>query len=870
MLDAIAKVIGFRTGPTTFAIIVIYLAIFISVFLTDELPVAPESIELRDAYADLHQIAARPHPYNSHANQLVEEYILQRLKTITNGHEHVTVEHDLLSNGTWASSEGVYFESNNLLIKIEGTDKDDPRCLSTASGATDDGMGTVTLIQLVKYFTHNPPKKTVIFNINNGEEDWLNGAHAFMEHPWSNLTKTFLNLEGAAAGGRPLLFRASSLSAVRAFKTIHPHGNVLSADAFARGVVRSGTDYSVYTDFGMNGLDVAFYKGRSKYHTKYDSIPYTEGEENSLWAMMESAKAVSISLANSAAEEDTRNPVYFDLFGSFFVVLPLDSLMLANVLFLSLSPLVLILFLVCEAIIQRTRYQSQNGGYHPNSPNLLTRLWSWGTKSLWQFSKFWVALVITIGMQVLLGFGYMRLNPFIVYSSPYVVAYLSLVLTIGFPGSLFRRQKQTVLLQTFFLSWVLLLASTIIIARTSVGGLYFVSAWAFVVFVACILGCLEGILGGDDSSSVADERVVRFEATEATLDENPPLEFSPELEEEPTESTPLIQRSAQHRVLVGKEGGALLWWLLQALLVIPVPVILISHIGVLLIAALSQTLADGSSAVTVYGAISLVAVFLIIPIAPFSFRLHRSLTFVMLAVFAIATAYTYLSFPFSQDAPLKVFFQQQLTIDHSGITRETTTLTGLKNFLQPMLVPKLPSALNSTVECDSSSNKMGLQRCSWPSGLLPAPGGTDPTSQFDWLKVSTSRRASDIIRISVQGRNTRSCRLYFDKPIAEYSVQGGRTELQPGYPIGKDGIKELRLWSRTWDRNFIVDIRTDPSLTFSGRAACEWVEYESGSIGVNTGGKIPAFEEVLTFLPSWAAVSKLTDGLVEVIQEFSV
>jgi len=197
-------------------------------------------------------------------------------------------------------------------------------------------------------------------------------------------------------------------------------------------------------------------------------------------------------------------------------------------------------------------------------------------------------------------------------------------------------------------------------------------------------------------------------------------------------------------------------------------------------------------------------------------------------------------------------------------------LTGLRDFLRPMLVPKLPSALNSKVECDSSSDKMGLQRCSWQSGLLPAPGGNNRASQFDWLKVSTSRRGSDVIRISVQGRNTRSCRLYFDKPIAEYSVQGGQTELQPGYPIGKDGIKELRLWSRTWDRNFVVDIRTDPSLTFSGRAACEWVEYESGSIGVNTGGKIPALEEILTFLPSWAAVSKVTDGLVEVIQEFSV
>lgn len=45
-------------------------------------------------------------------------------------------------------------------------------------GATDAGMGVVSLIQLVAYFARNPPRRNAIFNFNNGEEDWLNGAHA--------------------------------------------------------------------------------------------------------------------------------------------------------------------------------------------------------------------------------------------------------------------------------------------------------------------------------------------------------------------------------------------------------------------------------------------------------------------------------------------------------------------------------------------------------------------------------------------------------------------------------------------------------------------------------------------------------------------
>jgi hypothetical protein len=88
----------------------------------------------------------------------------------------------------------------------------------------------------------------------------------------------------------------------------------MSADAFARGLVRSGTDYSVYTQQGMEGLDLAFYKGRSKYHTKFDSIPQTDGQEKSLWAMMEAASGAGLALVNDERTHGGTSvkPVYFD------------------------------------------------------------------------------------------------------------------------------------------------------------------------------------------------------------------------------------------------------------------------------------------------------------------------------------------------------------------------------------------------------------------------------------------------------------------------------------------------------------------------------------------------------------------------------
>jgi hypothetical protein len=110
-----------------------------------------------------------------------------------------------------------------------------------------------------------------------------------------------------------MLFRTSSTSVTRAFADVpHPHGSVLSSDAFARGLIRSGTDFSVYVTQGLKGLDLAFYRPRSLYHTKGDSVPNLGGTD-ALWNMMESSLISGIALTESIPVADDNNPaVYFD------------------------------------------------------------------------------------------------------------------------------------------------------------------------------------------------------------------------------------------------------------------------------------------------------------------------------------------------------------------------------------------------------------------------------------------------------------------------------------------------------------------------------------------------------------------------------
>ncbi|KAF9463513.1 hypothetical protein BDZ94DRAFT_1321670 [Collybia nuda] len=917
----IAPALAFRTIPNTIFLVVAYVVIIASVLLTNELPAVGKAdkpnnglgLNITEAWADLHTIAARPHPYNSHANDAVRKYILSRLRAIPS----VEIANDLLSNGSWASpTYATYFEGTNLLVKIDGENPDLDGVLfsahydsvSTASGATDDGMGVVTLLQLVRYFAQHRRKRTAIFNINNGEEDWLNGAHAFMQHPWSNLTSTFLNLEGASSGGRPLLFRSTSRKPLAAFHVKHPHANVLSADAFARGLIRSGTDYSVYTP-QMQGLDLAFYTGRSRYHTKFDSIPHLEGGRRALWAMMESAWGAGLALLDAPEGGSGGDAVYFDLFAAALIVFSQKAMWIFDIVFLAIVPVVVL----AERIIQRR--------------HVTTWDWTW--------MRFWAALVLTAGVQAGLVTAYVWLNPYIGYSAPYLVvlsffaiSYLTLFFPLVLPGHA-HAQKQTVLLQALILAYILLLIGTISLPQ--LGGTYALSALAGCIFLGWAVGAVEGLLetqNGEDEHSEADAtgerryvRGIRYDAIEGAEPEVP----GEEIQTEPTEITPLIhQRPAQNGSAPKgdtTEGGAIGWWIVQMLLVVPIPVILISHIGIMFIGSMAQTLGDGGGVAVLYTPLAALTFLLLLPATPFIHKAHNGIAYLLAFVFVVTVVYTSglltlksdtgPGFPFSQDAPVKAYFQQRVEIlpSTSNFTSSldimpihsksisanvsiTTYLTGVPYYLDRFLIPSLPSAATSHAVCKpEEGTRRGLTTCSWESGrdLRPTPGwdtrvmkehkdiggaNTNSTNvpKNPWLSGSVTRLSRRSARVVLRGVNTRSCRLYFDgAKVKKYTVLGSgkETGMQQGYEIGPSGLEEVRLWSRTWGRAFVVDVEfVDDSRPMQGRLACEWAEYESGRVGGNDrnggGGKIPALEEVLKFLPRWATVTKAADGLVEV------
>jgi hypothetical protein len=296
--------------------------------------------------------------------------------------------------------------------------------------------------------------------------------------------------------------------------------------------------------------------------------------------------------------------------------------------------------------------------------------------------------------------------------------------------------------------------------------------------------------------------------------------------------------------------------------------------------------------------------------------------FMIFAIFMLWAIFW--TFPFDAETPLKIYFEQTIQLDgaisavslphHSrhiiqdgSITSGTirnavTSLYGIPEYLRD-IVPELPSAQGKHVDCFKSHSKSGLLGCSWPSGsaMMPQPGSAskmpepdiplnsssvDTLDQADFFRAEVTRTSRTSAELTVQGKNTRNCRLYFEnRPIVRYTVDGAVQGMQRNYGVNENGVKEVRLWSRDWNKTFVVNVEwrdyTGLGEGLKGRVACEWAEYASASAGVpgqgenpTKGGfrsaKIPALEELLSFLPTWVVVSKNMDGLVEAWESFEV
>jgi len=339
-----------------------------------------------------------------------------------------------------------------------------------------------------------------------------------------------------------------------------------------------------------------------------------------------------------------------------------------------------------------------------------------------------------------------------------------------------------------------------------------------------------------------------------------------------------------------------------------------AHLLVLSVNTMAQTVLDGgrdANAVP-YVILSVFSILIVLPIAPFTRKLHRWVTYAVCLVFLVGTIYGVFAFPFnSGKGKMKIYFQQEVEINVSGAVQSSadsvsqtvhpnnegfsvtnqsypvnvtsrTALSGPLELLRDLIVPRLPSSSGKNVTCEEAkaNRRMGLAMCSWADDLLPDPCPDCGLSEMEWLTFNATKLEERRAMIDIGGVNTKSCRIYFDSKVRWFRVidQETGTEEKDGYLDFNEGLDEIRLWSWTWGKVFKVEFGWDEGTTdvMRGRAACEWTEYGGKAVETGNGSKgrrgarIAAYEQLLEYLPAWASVTKLDDGLAEIRQNFII
>lgn len=526
--------LAFTPGPVTILTTLTYAALLIALVLTHVLvPTAPshpahDGVNITEAWRDLQHLASTRHPFNSRENDAVRTWLLERIEDIKkeSAAEYkkastsaeapaIFVFDDIHTNLTF-SSEGiattavttggisVYFESTNVFVYVRGSQDDQSEwwnkkdgkpsgkggvlvnahydSVSTGFGATDDGVGVVSILQLIKYFSMpgNAPKKGFVALFNNGEEDFLNGARVASQHPIMKLPHSFVNLEGAAAGGRATLFRSTDTEVTRFYKQAeHPFGSVVSADGFKRGLIRSQTDYIIFDgQLGMRGLDIAFYANRARYHTDEDSTTHTS--KDSLWHMLSAALATTKGLvADTSSTFEGEAPgkgmvksgkgsdsVWFDLFGEAFVVFRLHTLFALSVTLLVVAPILLIVTMIILQKQDKLYLFSGAAHIHYSDGSQEFPLNGWRG-----FVRWYPIVIVPFGAMIALAFLMAKVNPHIAHSSEYAVwsMMLSISLFLAWftsrvadswrPSALHRVYS---FLWMFLFGWIALILATVV------------------------------------------------------------------------------------------------------------------------------------------------------------------------------------------------------------------------------------------------------------------------------------------------------------------------------------------------------------------------------------------------------------------------
>lgn len=620
-----------RTTVSVAMVIALCAVLFLELEYANRAFWAPEGELLGTCWSHLQTISADKHPFTSPHNDRVRIYLQETVSELINNTKWAEMETDVNSgktiffnqhdvfNATNDANRMIYYESSNVMVKLEGKNTTLDGVLvsahfdsvPTSFGAIDDGMGIVSMLGALENILKKgmQPERTLVFNFNNNEEFGLLGAEAFVRSSWFKRVSLFLNLEGTGSGqyAKPILFRGTDKEVLDWYSHVtFPFASSSFMQGFKNGLVRSQTDYHVYQEAGLRGIDVAFFEPRSWYHTLRDGVLWTS--KGSLWMMLRNTMDILDLVAFSAKETGTeqQTSIFFDIFDRYYVNVALEDVITLNVLLVVFLPLVNVFLL--------------------SNINANKKSWFVG------FSG-WFRLPITIAVTYVVSkilINYLqRRNPLLVSVSyiqlivlfacvSFLVGYL--ILKLASTASPVHDQKFHLILEINGMLWV----GTVycIYSLTEYGG-QSVACTGLYVPVMYMLSELSVVVGAVglwarrakkfDRSDVTVEHVangdVISESHSAIQDPRENIETSPPADpQEPTETTPMLTAEQQdvditypsyEEYLKSEHKRALkspqYEWPLQFILMVPIPLYLILREGLLIGLALHETVQESGT-----------------------------------------------------------------------------------------------------------------------------------------------------------------------------------------------------------------------------------------------------------------------------------
>lgn len=900
----------------------------------------------------LQYVASTEHTYTSGGNDKIHDYLEAQIARYVAKKPYAEYDND--GNGTasvmfavkYLSYDSVlYYESNNLVVRINGSNAALPALLvsahydsvPTSVGVTDDGMGVASMLGLLAYYTAGDvaqPERTLIFNFNNNEEFGLYGATAFVQHPWFGQIGYFLNLEGTGAGGKAILFRGTDVGIVRHFDSVRfPYATSLFQEGFNNRLIHSETDYSVYIKAGLRGLDLAFYKPRDVYHTTGDNIRNVN--QKSLWHMLSSSldfvnhvvsQQIDLDDEYFAGEVSSSDLALYTSFMNFFFAFSVSQVVSANILLLVAVPVVLLLLLI---LIFRC-----NKGWGFNFVNA---------------AKFPVSFVSSI---LVLSFAtdvvVVPSNPLLANSSVglLLATLFSLFLLLNYAilnglNAILKPfkghqhdEKLIVILQSSFITWVVLLWSTVKLSHNKFGDDHTGELYIPVIFVLQATACVFGLLGWSFKRS--KKVMLSFEESRPLLiSDNQNYGAQDDGSIAVSSSSLSLQSDLSEDCEVHDTKSFSYDWLVQFLVIVPVSSFVIYNSGSLILSGVSKSIQESlKSQDFIYKIIQLFVVVWSVPFLPFIFKLNRFFVLALVVLALVGTVFIATAEPFDNANPLKLRFLEKISLDSVPPTNIVNVNARLIDLVRDVL-EDMPSLKHSKKELAILPLGDGMLTFSYESLLTPhlVPGIENVT---DYLSINVLKDSSSVTdspfgflsgELKITAPKNRNCKINFnmtdtviklsDSSLKEAKRSAVRTfivyndsaydnktssYIGAGIPEGffkdsrgnfvfkdMDGISQVQLNKLDWDKLYHIGFQWVPEIV---ETESPWAEkIRTKKLGVNiecywgdlghvaekdeagnpvVEERVPAFEELLHYSPSYVSWANGDRGMVSVSKYIEV